>query len=130
MINNILKQILLFTKLPATKQVVFLLLGMTCFFGTIAYYSWRSSEKEKSQEVLEKTIKLDTCESINNRYLKEITYWKDSLYSEKVKNLNEELKHVRDLSKNVKIIEKDIIKTNTNIKNTQYKIIKSLKHEK
>ena len=130
MINNILKQILLFTKLPATKQVVFLLLGMTCFFGTIAYYSWRSSEKEQSQEVLEKTIKLDTCESINNRYLKEITYWKDSLYSEKVKNLNEELKHVRDLSKNVKIIEKDIIKTNTNIKNTQYKIIKSLKHEK
>ena len=130
MINNILKQILLFTKLPATKQVVFLLLGMTCFFGTIAYYSWRSSEKEQSQEVLEKTIKLDTCESINNRYLKEITYWKDSLYSEKVKNLNEELKHIRDLSKNVKIIEKDIIKTNTNIKNTQYKIIKSLKHEK
>jgi len=34
------------------------------------------------------------------------------------------------MSSTVKSIEKDIIKTNTTIKNTQHKIIKSLKNEK
>jgi hypothetical protein len=130
MINTIIKQILIFTKLPANRQVIFLLLGMICLFAFVTYYSWTINQSNNLQIVKEKSIKLDTCESRNSLYLKEITYWKDSLYSEKVKNLNEQVKKMESLSNNVKVMEDHIIKTNNNIKNKQYKILKSLENEK
>lgn len=117
-------------KLPANKQVVYLLFSMCFLFGGIAYYAWKTNQREHQQIVNEKALKLDTCESKNIQYLKEIEYWKDSLYSEKVKCLNKELEQVKSIKSNVDLIKKDITKTNTNIQNTQHKIITRLKHEK
>ncbi len=130
MIEILLQEIKDFTKLPASKQIIYLLLAVSSIFGGIAWYAWKINEKQHLDILNEKTTRLDTCENKNIIFLNQIEYWKDSLYSEKVKNLNEELQQMKGLSDNVKSIEKNIIKTNNNIKNKQHKIIKSLEHEK
>ena len=112
---NILKW---FTNLEETKRVVFLMGAAILVISTLFLKRDRENSKQHNEIKSNFSKRLDTCERNSNRMQVEISYWKDSLASEKLKNALEELTKAQNLVKEAKKIEKNINNTNNKIKNS------------
>ena len=119
-----------FIGLNAKKQLIGILFGVILFLGF--YFFTKDSLNQKAHIELKLAYKkrLDTCEVSSYLLQKELTYWKDSLASEKLKNALIEINNMKTLVKDIKSMEKNIVNNTNKVKNKQHQILNKLKNEK
>lgn len=119
-----------FIGLNSEKQLIGILFGVILFLGF--YFFTKDSLNQKALIELKLAYKnrLDTCEVTSVRLQRELSYWKDSLASEKLKNALIEIDNIKKIAESTKKSENNVLSYSKNIKNKQNKILKTLKHEK
>ena len=122
-LSNLLKW---FTNLNDVKRVIAFMGAAILFLG----FFFIKRDKENRLDHLEYKKRLDTCESKSSIKDEEISYWKDSLASEKLHNALNEIENYKHMVESVKKSEKNIISNSKNIKIKQHQILNKLKNEK
>ena len=119
-----------FSKLTDANRVVTIMLGVIFFLGFFFFKQDKENRDSHMQMKQYYLKKLDTCENKTTLLSNQVSFWKDSLANEKLKNALKEIEAIRNIAKEVKKTEKNInIKTNQ-IKNKQKKILNTLRDEK
>lgn len=121
---NLLKY---FIKLKAEKQIIGVVGGALLFIGFL-FFKERNSNLTSSNEYKKHIQKMnDTCQLEKKELQRQVSYWKDSLASEKLLNAIKEINEMKKIADDVKLIENRVSKKTQEIKQKQSNLLKKIK---
>lgn len=125
-LTNILKW---FTHLEDTKRVIFFMGVAVVFLGY--FFIQRDIENKKAHLELKIEYKrrLDTCENRSTVLYNQVSFWKDSLANEKLKNALAEIEAIKNIANDVKKTKNQVKSLSKNIKSKQKEIKNILENE-
>lgn len=130
MFKQLLDIIKWFTDLNNEKRIISFMITAILFLGFFFIKKDAQNQKQHIELKLEYRKRLDTCENKSIVKDEEISYWKDSLASEKLHNALNEIENYKHMAESMKKSEKNIISNSKNIKIKQHQILNKLKDEK
>lgn len=120
---NLLKY---FIKLKAEKQIIGVVGGALLFIGFL-FFKERNSNLTSSNEYKKHIQKMnDTCQLEKKELQRQVSYWKDSLASEKLLNAIKEINEMKKIADDVKLIENRVSKKTQEIKQKQSNLLKKI----
>ena len=120
---NLLKY---FIKLKAEKQIIGVVGGALLFIGFL-FFKERNSNLSSSNEYKKHIQKMnDTCQLEKKELQRQVSYWKDSLASEKLLNAIKEINEMKKIADDVKLIENRVSKKTQEIKQKQSNLLKKI----
>lgn len=120
---NLLKY---FIKLKAEKQIIGVIGGALLFIGFL-FFKERNSNLQSSNEYKKHIQKMnDLCQLEKLELQRQVSFWKDSLASEKLGNALKEINEMKKIANDVKIIENRVSKKTQEIKQKQSNLLKKI----
>ncbi len=115
-----------FIKLKAEKQIIGVVGGALLFIGFL-FFKERNSNLSSSNEYKKHIQKMnDTCQLEKKELQRQVSYWKDSLASEKLLNAIKEINEMKKIADDVKLIENRVSKKTQEIKQKQSNLLKKI----
>lgn len=115
-----------FIKLKAEKQIIGVVGGALLFIGFL-FFKERNSNISSSNEYKKHIQKMnDTCQLEKKELQRQVSYWKDSLASEKLLNAIKEINEMKKIADDVKLIENRVSKKTQEIKQKQSNLLKKI----
>lgn len=115
-----------FIKLKAEKQIIGVVGGALLFIGFL-FFKERNSNLSSSNEYKKHIQKMnDTCQLEKKELQRQVSYWKDSLASEKLLNVIKEINEMKKIADDVKLIENRVSKKTQEIKQKQSNLLKKI----
>jgi gas vesicle protein len=115
-----------FIKLKAEKQIIGVVGGALLFIGFL-FFKERNSNLSSSNEYKKHIQKMnDTCQLEKKELQRQVSYWKDSVASEKLLNVIKEINEMKKIADDVKLIENRVSKKTQEIKQKQSNLLKKI----
>ena len=115
-----------FLKLKAEKQIIGVIGGGLLFVGFL-FFKERHSNLESSNEYKKHIQQMnDTCQLEKKELQKQVSFWKDSLASEKLKTALKEIAEMKKIADDVRLIENRVSKKTQEIKQKQSNLLKKI----
>jgi gas vesicle protein len=115
-----------FIKLKAEKQIIGVVGGALLFIGFL-FFKERNSNLSSSNEYKKHIQKMnDTCQLEKKELQRQVSYWKDSVASEKLLNAIKEINEMKKIADDVKLIENRVSKKTQEIKQKQSNLLKKI----
>lgn len=115
-----------FIKLKAEKQIIGVTGGALLFIGFL-FFKERNSNLNSSNEYKKHIQQMnDTCQLEKRELQKQVSFWKDSLASEKLKTALKEIAEMKKIADDVRLIENRVSKKTQEIKQKQSNLLKKI----